>query len=401
MPAHALTELCDAVVGTAAAFDAQTLDREGAAAAMENWATIVHAGEAAMALAAARVAECGPPPSAGASSAADFIAKRTGVTSAKASTQIKTGEGLRANERTRVQATTGKLSADQSAAITDALAVAPASEDMLLAAAERDSLRELRDHCARAKAAHQDLAAVEQRIHANRRVRRWTDPEGAEHLHAVGTKASMSRLDSALRRRTDEHFKTARENGVREPLEAYTYDALVSLADGDSRADDAKPCIRYLGVLRVDWSALVRGAIEDGETCEIAGLGPISVETARALLGESILKLVVTRGVDVVNVTHLGRGPNTAQKIALLWQQAVCAREGCGRMVRLEYDHKAGFEFAVTQHTRLDETDPLCDPDHDLKTRFGWALVDGTGTRPMVPPDDPRHPRFTQDRRPP
>ena len=43
--------------------------------------------------------------------------------------------------------------------------------------------------------------------------------------------------------------------------------------------------------------------------------------------------------------------------------------------------------------------DPLCDPDHDLKTYEGWALVEGKGKRPMVPPDDPRHPRFTQ--RPP
>ncbi len=29
---------------------------------------------------------------------------------------------------------------------------------------------------------------------------------------------------------------------------------------------------------------------------------------------------------------------------------------------------------------------------HDLKTYKGWALVDGVGTRPMVAPDDPRHP---------
>ena len=48
--------------------------------------------------------------------------------------------------------------------------------------------------------------------------------------------------------------------------------------------------------------------------------------------------------------------------------------------------------WAQTRHTRLDELDPLCGFHHDLKTRRHWALVPGTGKRPFVPPDDPRHP---------
>jgi hypothetical protein len=40
---------------------------------------------------------------------------------------------------------------------------------------------------------------------------------------------------------------------------------------------------------------------------------------ARDLLGDAIVKLVITNGVDVANITHLGRGPTTAQKIALMW----------------------------------------------------------------------------------
>ena len=146
-------------------------------------------------------------------------------------------------------------------------------------------------------------------------------------------------------------------------------------------------------MLRLDLSALVRGRTEPGETCEIAGLGPISVATAREMLSESIVKLVLTKGVEVRSVTHLGRGPTIAQKIALPWEQPLCAREGCGNRARIEYDHSYGYEYAVTQHTRLDETKPLCDPDHDLKTLDGWALLEGPGVQPMVPPDDPRHPR--------
>jgi hypothetical protein len=144
-------------------------------------------------------------------------------------------------------------------------------------------------------------------------------------------------------------------------------------------------------VLRLDLSALVRGHVEEGESCEIAGLGPISVAAAREMLGESVFKLVLTDGIAVRNVTHLGRGPTAAQRIALMWEQPVCTREGCGHTVRLEYDHRE--DWAVTHHTRLDELDPTCDEDHDRKTYQGWAFVDGTGVRPMVPPDDPRHPR--------
>ena len=135
------------------------------------------------------------------------------------------------------------------------------------------------------------MADVEKRIHSRRSLRRYRDSEGAEHLHAVGTKATMARIDQALKPIVDDVFKQARADGVREPLDAYQYDALVELADrslcdrsgGSSRP--RKPTIRNLAVLRIDLEALTRGRTAAGETCEIAGLGPISVETARMPVG--------------------------------------------------------------------------------------------------------------------
>ena len=153
----------------------------------------------------------------------------------------------------------------------------------------------------------------------------------------------------------------------------------------------AKPKPQFLGLLRLDYTALVRGEVLDGEVCEIAGLGPIPVRVARDLLGESILKLVITKGVDVINVTHLGRRATVAQQVALWWRDPLCTREGCTHPWRLQTDHRE--DWAKTHHTRCDELDRLCPADHDLKTRHGWALVEGTGKRPMVPPDDPRHPK--------
>lgn len=394
-----LSELRVLVCTVASKFDARLLDRDAAALALMEWSTIAHAAETGLALAAARIDDCGAPPSAGASSAADYVAKKIGSTSTKAKEKINSGRGMGSSTAVRRRAAAGALSPEQTAAITDALSVNPSAEDRLLSVAETSSLGGLRDECANSKTEGQDLAAIEQRIHSQRCLRRYRDKEGAEHLHAVGTKATMARIDQAIRSTVDEIFKEARAGGIHEPLDAYAYDALVTLADRsvEPRADRSErrrvPTIRNLAILRLDLEALRRGTPAAGETCEIAGLGPISVETARAMLGESIVKLVITNGVDVQNVTHLGRGPNIAQKIALLWQHPGCIREGCNRTARVEYNHAYGAEYRTTKHTRLDETEPLCDPDHDLQTYHGWSLIKGTGKRPMVPPDDPRHPK--------
>jgi hypothetical protein len=191
----------------------------------------------------------------------------------------------------------------------------------------------------------------------------------------------------------DTVFGEARQNGRRDEQETYAFDALVRLGERANEGAAAPPkrsTAKYLGLLRVDWDALMRGDVHDGELCEITGLGPIPATTARELLGDAILKLVITKGVDVLHVTHLGRGPTAAQRVALLWSSPGCSVEGCPR-TRAELDHRE--PYAKTRHTKLDELDPLCSLHHRQKHRDGWALVEGTGTRAFVPPADPRHPK--------
>jgi hypothetical protein len=50
--------------------------------------------------------------------------------------------------------------------------------------------------------------------------------------------------------------------------------------------------------------------------------------------------------------------------------------------------------WATTHLTVLDWLDRPCAHHHRLKTHHGRALVEGHGKRPMVPPDDTRHPRY-------
>lgn len=138
---------------------------------------------------------------------------------------------------------------------------------------------------------------------------------------------------------------------------------------------------RFHAIVRLDYEAPVRGRVDGEEVCEISGSGPVPVSVARRLLGDALLDLVIAKGHDVTTVVPL-RGPNAYQKIALLWQQPECSRLGCHRPVA-EWDHRD--PFAATPVTSVGGLDGLCHREHDLKTYEGWALVPGTGKRPMVP----------------
>jgi hypothetical protein len=226
------------------------------------------------------------------------------------------------------------------------------------------------------------------------------------HFKAEGTVASGVRLTEALQPLIDQILGEHRTAGQRRSRDAYAYDALMRLVDqattaGGTTTPDATeptataskggkaPKVRHRAIIRIDHAALVRGRVEGDELCEITGLGPIPIRTALALLGESTLHLVMTKGVDVANVTYLGRGPNAAQLVALQWAQPMCSNRACtGRW--LQTDHRD--DYAADPITELPNLDRLCPHCHRLKTYKGWMLVAGTGRRDFVPPGHPNHP---------
>jgi len=365
----------------------------GVVALFERFDRIERLASSAKTLLARRLEDTPEWERSGCLSPAEFVASKSGSSISAAKVTLATSDKVVGLPVVEQALRGGELSSPQAAAVADAAARAPREQRRLVTKAKKASLRELREECGRTKAAADPSPEVtQQRIHSGRQVRTFTDAEGAWNLHARGTVADGARIEAALRPHVEDQFNTAREEGRREPLEAYTFDALVEALDQPAApAGGKRENLRYLGLLRVDLEALQRDHVGDGEYCEITGIGPIPVSTARNLLGESILKLVITKGVDVLHVTHLGRGPTAAQLVALLWQNPLCIVEGCDRTHR-EVDHRE--DWAKTKHTRLDELELPCDEHHDLKTHHGWALVEGTGKRPMVPPDDPRHPNI-------
>jgi hypothetical protein len=368
----------------------------------------------------------------GSRTAAAELARKAGTTAGTAKDAVDTSQRLADQPELDQAVRRGQLSPLQAALVSAAAAADPAAGQRLVELAPRVSLAELREECARVKAAADpDPDATNARIHAQRRLRHYRDGEGGWNLSARGTAHTGAAFVTVLNAITDAIFTAARRTGRKEPVEAYAFDALMAMAEhavestaadpeaggdgaggagragdpgiaaaagGESRsgcAERPRPSTspRYLGLLRVDVAALRRGRVHGGELCEVAGVGPIPVSGAKELLGEAIVKLIITDGVDVLNVTHLGRGPTAAQRAALLWMNPSCSVDGCHR-TRVEWDHRE--PWAQTRHTRLDGLDPLCSFHHDLKTRLGWALAQGKGKRAFVPPDDPRHPSYRE-----
>jgi hypothetical protein len=394
-----LSELHEAMGVFASRFDAALISPVQAAQVMERAAAIEHAAATVKAMAAARVADSELWRLGGDRSPAHMLARKTGTPVSQAASELETAKRLATKPKTAAAARHGKLSPQQAAAITDAAAADPNAEDDLLDLAGRASLQELREEASRRKAAASDLDARHAKIRRERHLRQWTDGEGAWNLHAQGTPEDGARIMARLGPMADRLFKKARAEGRREPPEAYAFDALVELADGGEAA--AKPSGATKVLVRVDFEALLRGQVIEGEVCEIAGFGPVPVSVVEELLaqGDTFLAAVITSGRAVTGVAHLGRRPTAGQKSALEWLYPTCAVEGCSALAR-QTDHRV--DWAKSHITVFDLLDGYCGHHHDLKTYEGWALVPGSGKRAFVPPSDPRHPRNTKEHeRPP
>jgi hypothetical protein len=369
--------------------DAAVLSPAAAQRLVGDFAAIENLAAAGKASCARRVAESGSWRTAGHRSAAHWLARESGTTVTAAGAILDTAARLGALPIVDDAVRAGRLNEAQASEIVAAATAEPLAQETLVRAAGRASLVGLRNECRRIKTAALSAADQEARyraIHASRFHRHWTDDHGAVCGQYRLTPDAGARLLAALDRQHDRIFRDARAEGRHESYEAYAADALVALATGAPQSDGRR---RSAGsdakvILRIDHTAYVRGHVEGDEICEIAGIGPVPVPVVRAAMDDAFLAAVVTKGVDVVNVAHLGRRATAHQRTALQWRDPECAVEGCHRSARLEIDHR--HDWARTRHTTLRELDRMCDHHHDLKTRHGWRLAPGTGKRPMLPP---------------
>jgi hypothetical protein len=390
-----LSDVRRAMHSYAASFDAGLISPADAARVVDDATAIENMAATLKGLAAARVAETELWKQDGDRTAAHHLARTSGLSVGQAHATLTTARRLQDLPTTAAEALAGKLSAPQTALITDAASVDPEAEARLLEKSETASLGELRDECARTKAVACDLEARRRRIHEHRFLRAYPDAEGGGNLHLRDNPEIVAEVMAAIEPIRNKLFNAARKEGRREPIEAYAADAMVELARRVESGNDSnhRRGARAKILVRVDLDALLRGFLITGETCALAGYGPIAVSAVRDLLDTSdpFLAAIATKGEVVVGVAHLGRRPRAHQQSALEWLYPTCAVEGCNSSSFQENDHRE--DWAKTKFTLLELLDRLCGHHHDLKTTEGWALVEGRGKRAFVPPDDPQHPR--------
>jgi hypothetical protein len=391
-----VSALVDHAARVLAGYDPAVVAASDAMKLVKLFDQIERFGYAGKTLSIGRVADTGFCRQAGFRSAADWMADATGVGVGDAVRVVETAKSLEHAEATAEAFKAGELSPRQAKVIAGAAVVAPEVEAELLAAAPGLSARELDDRAKRLVRAGSGESDEQRaaRARSKRVLRTWVEDDLGCGLWKVPL-AQHARLMAAINEEKDRIFHDARREGVRESSEAYAADALVALAaqatgtsgatvgDGRGSAGDVKV------IVRVDHSALIRGEVEPGEVCEIAGIGPVDLETVRGwVVGDAFMVAIATEGVDIRSIVHLGRQPIELQRTALQWHSAgTCAIEGCSSTARLEIDHVA--EWSATGRTTLDELARVCGHHHDLKTHNGYRFgpLGPNGKRQLIAPD--------------
>ena len=310
-----------------------------------------------------------------------MIDRKPGSVVGPAKATIETAERLAALPETCAALRSGELSEVQVDAIAAAASADPRAEGTLLQSAATDGVRGLKHACARVEAA----ASTDQtdRYEATRarrgaRHRAISDVEGIVEMR--GPIDLTARFMAALEPIESELFEQARASDRREHPDALAFDAMVQMADESAevaaKASGHRPPATV--IVRIDHAALIRGTTEPGETCEIAGIGPVPVAVARTLADDSILKVLVHDATDVRAVSHTGRTIPARLRTALEELFPECCIEGCHVDRHLEIDHNIpvseGGPTALWNLTRP------CRHHHDHKHAHNLRIV-GEGTR--------------------
>ena len=398
-----------------AGFDPELVLARDAMDMVTVFSDLEHSASAGLALAARRVAQTNLWEHRGHRSAAHWLAATTGKSVGEAMRLLETAELAEKAPATMDALRNGALSIPKANAAGKAEATDPEHGAALVRQAvenEALSVKEIEQDAARiVNAASRDTEAEKaEKIHRNRRYSTGSNGDGSSWTHIYGPTAELARLDAAMKPLLNDIFIDAREQGRREPHEAYAFDALMALA-GQGALPAATPEAvddpgvprkvrvgsdewRFAEVIfRVDFAAYQRGRLEPGELCEIAGQGPVPLTTVtEAVDGGAFVAALSMKGTEIDKVIHLGRRPTALQRTALRWDSGgICVVEGCTNAVRLEHEHVK--DWAATHVTRLRDLALLCKRCHDLKTYKGYRVGPRlpNGGRRLIPPGGADH----------
>ena len=347
-----------------------------------------------IALLSPRVVQTGAHAKVGHYCAADWLGAVSGSSAAVAKDRLAAATTASADAALTEALQGGTLSCAQLSVLGRAEAAAPGSAQTLLeltgAGASHQELCQSASVLAGAARRKEDEAARRARVHERRHVRWRQCPEGGIKGAFFCDEVQWAKVAPRLEAEAKARWKLGGSNEGA-ALEAYRLDAFIDLLAGTSpgpgpgRASGA----RVETVVVVDAAALRRGTTKGDETCQIEGIGPVSVGAATELLGQAALRYVIKEGFDIKTVTRSSRTIANALAAALRVRDRTCCVPGCGKVLGLENDHVV-VDYHHGGPTELDNLVRLCPGCHALKTFGGWRLNGEPGHFTWVPPEHPK-----------
>ncbi len=327
----------------------------------------------------------------GYSGPAAYLARRSGTTPGRARETLEASKRLADQPVLSDAARAGELSAGQTALIADAVTADPSAASRLVKAASTSTVAELREACARIRAAADpDPEATHRRIHAKRCLRRHTDTDGTWCLTVRGTPDAGARFGAALDPIIDDIFRTARAEGRREPHDAYAFDALIELADRARNGGTTRRSGPPIWPCYASTSKRCAEARWKATSCvRSPGSAPsrsVSPSTCWANRSSNWSSPGASRWPTSPTSAEAPPWPNASPCCGCHPSASTKVATGGGPRSTTA---STGPRPTTPASTNLDR---LCVHDHQLKTHHRWALIPGTGRRAFVPPTDPRHP---------
>jgi hypothetical protein len=138
--------------------------------------------------------------------------------------------------------------------------------------------------------------------------------------------------------------------------------------------------------VNVDAEKLVDGDETEG-VCEIKGVGPVPVATARELMGDALLTILVKKGVDVTSIAHDGSKTLPASvRRAVLARDPECVVDICSAPTSDVHHRK--WRSDGGEHS-VHNCHGLCKWCHYLVHYHGYTLEpNGDGTYHLRAPPD-------------
>jgi hypothetical protein len=331
-----------------------------------------------------RVMETGVYAKAGHASGPDWLAAVSGSSAGAARTRLAAAERAAIEPHLARSLREATLSAPELKVLSDAALAAPAALPSLVSMATGDSsYKELSDAAHEATCRARSAESARQRrarVQASRHFVWHQVDSGGIRGEFLCDEVAWARVAPRLEAEAKRRWKAA-GSFEGESLGAHRLDLLAGAKAG------AGATVPQALVL-IDAAALRRGALRAGDTCEIDGVGPVSLAMATELLDEASVRFLVKTGRDIATVSSPTRTLPRRTSVALVARDRTCAVPGCGKRLGLEADH-CEVDYGAGGPTTLSNLVRLCPAHHDMKTNGGWKIVGPPGQRTWVAPERP------------